>query len=84
MVPRKTGLIVTISSMGGMGYLFDVAYGIGKAGCDRLAADAAVDLQESNVVSISFWPGAVKTESVQEQILNQPGDNVSFLIFLVF
>lgn len=31
MVPRKNGLIVTVSSAGGMRYLFNVAYGVGKA-----------------------------------------------------
>lgn len=30
MVPRKSGLIVNISSAGGLAYLFNVAYGIGK------------------------------------------------------
>ena len=30
MVPRKQGLIVNISSVGGMRYLFNVAYGVGK------------------------------------------------------
>lgn len=30
MVPRKQGLIVNISSYGGVRYLFNVAYGIGK------------------------------------------------------
>ena len=77
MVPRKSGLIVTISSYGGFGYLFDVAYGISKAGCDRLASDAAVDLHESGVVSVSLWPGAVKTEAIRKQVLDKPGDNVS-------
>jgi dehydrogenase/reductase SDR family protein 1 len=31
MVPRRQGLIVMVSSPGGMRYLFNVAYGIGKA-----------------------------------------------------
>jgi dehydrogenase/reductase SDR family protein 1 len=69
MIPRKQGLIVTISSLGGMGYLFDVAYGIGKAGCDKLASDMAVDLLNTGVVSVSLWPGAVKTEAVEEAFL---------------
>ncbi|XP_062578611.1 dehydrogenase/reductase SDR family member 1-like isoform X2 [Saccostrea cucullata] len=30
MVPRKQGLIVNISSAGGLAYIFNVAYGIGK------------------------------------------------------
>jgi NAD(P)-dependent dehydrogenase (short-subunit alcohol dehydrogenase family) len=31
MTPRKQGLIVFISSAGGLRYLFNVAYGVGKA-----------------------------------------------------
>lgn len=31
MVPQGRGLIVMISSMGGLQYLFNVAYGVGKA-----------------------------------------------------
>lgn len=31
MVEKKTGLIVNVSSFGGQRYLFNVAYGIGKA-----------------------------------------------------
>ena len=31
MVPAKQGLIINVSSMGGLTYLFNVAYGIGKA-----------------------------------------------------
>ena len=31
MVPAKQGLIVNVSSSGGMTYLFNVAYGVGKA-----------------------------------------------------
>lgn len=31
MAPRKQGLIVVVSSIGGLRYLFNVAYGVGKA-----------------------------------------------------
>ena len=31
MVPRNQGLIINISSVGGLEYLFNVAYGVGKA-----------------------------------------------------
>ncbi|XP_038070036.1 dehydrogenase/reductase SDR family member 1-like isoform X2 [Patiria miniata] len=66
MAPVKQGLIVNISSAGGIGYLFNVAYGVGKAGCDRMAADCAIELRKHNVACISLWPGAVKTEMFQE------------------
>ena len=38
MVPRRQGLIVTVSSRGGMRYLHNVAYGIGKAAVSRFSA----------------------------------------------
>ena len=31
MVPRKSGLIVNISDLGGQSYMLSVAYGVGKA-----------------------------------------------------
>ena len=36
MVPRKKGLIINISSFGGISYLFTPAYGVGKAGVSFL------------------------------------------------
>ena len=38
MTPRKSGLIINISSIGGLKYLFNAAYGIGKEAvrCIRL------------------------------------------------
>ena len=64
MVPRKQGLIINVSSPGGLRYLFNVAYGIGKAAVDRMAADCGVELKRHNVTMISLYPGAVKTELV--------------------
>lgn len=74
MTPRKQGLICTISSWGGMSYIFGAAYGAGKAACDvadirfavRLAADMAVELQPYNVASLSLWPGIVGTEHITQ------------------
>ena len=62
MTQRKQGLICTISSWGGLSYIFGVPYGAGKAACDRLAADMAVELKPHNVASLSIWPGIVGTE----------------------
>ncbi|XP_034559796.1 dehydrogenase/reductase SDR family member 1 isoform X1 [Notolabrus celidotus] len=69
MVAQGQGLIVTISSFGGLHYLFNVSYGVGKAACDRLAADMAVELKRRGVASVSLWPGAVQTELVSELVL---------------
>ena len=62
MVPRRRGLICTLSSWGGLSYIFGVPYGVGKAACDRMAADMAVELKKHQVTSLSVWPGIVGTE----------------------
>lgn len=69
MVPRKSGLIVNVSSPGGLVYLFNVAYGVGKAACDRMAADCGTELKKHNVTMISLWPGAVETEMIKTHVL---------------
>ncbi|MEA5503005.1 SDR family NAD(P)-dependent oxidoreductase [Halotia wernerae UHCC 0503] len=64
MSQHQQGLICTISSWGGMSYIFGAAYGAGKAACDRLAADMAVELKPHNIASVSIWPGIVGTEHI--------------------
>ncbi|GAB1603415.1 dehydrogenase/reductase SDR family member 1-like [Argonauta hians] len=66
MVPNKSGLIVIVSSAGGLSYTFNVAYGIGKEACDRMAADFAVELKKYDVACISLWPGFVQTELIKQ------------------
>jgi len=75
MTENKKGLIINVSSGGGLRYLFNVAYGVGKAACDRMAADCAIELKKHNVAMVSLWPGAVKTEKVQEQVLDNKDAN---------
>jgi len=62
----KRGIIINVSSFGGMNYIFDVAYGIGKAAMDRMANDMAIELYTENVAMVSLWPGLVATENVQD------------------
>eukprot|EP01125_Pyxidicula_operculata_P014508 TRINITY_DN4837_c0_g1_i1.p1 TRINITY_DN4837_c0_g1~~TRINITY_DN4837_c0_g1_i1.p1 ORF type:complete len:196 (-),score=39.47 TRINITY_DN4837_c0_g1_i1:97-684(-) len=69
---KKGGLIVNISSPGGLRYLFDVAYGVGKAALDRLTADTAHQLAPHKVAVVSLWPGSVATEAVVQNVLNNP------------
>ncbi|KAM4551049.1 dehydrogenase/reductase SDR family member 1 [Odontesthes bonariensis] len=71
MVAQGHGLIVTVSSMGGLRYLFNVPYGVGKAACDRLAGDMAVELKSRGVASVSLWPGAVQTELISQLVLEK-------------
>ena len=66
MVPRQRGLICTLSSWGGLSYIFGVPYGVGKAACDRMAADMAVELKPYQVASLSIWPGIVGTELMSQ------------------
>ncbi|CAF2745009.1 DHRS1 [Lepeophtheirus salmonis] len=69
MVENRTDLIVNISSGGGLKYLFNVPYGIGKVACDRMTADCAVELKNKNVTMVSIWPGPVKTEEIKNRVL---------------
>ncbi|XP_044923832.1 dehydrogenase/reductase SDR family member 1 isoform X3 [Mustela putorius furo] len=69
MVPAGRGLIVVISSLGGLQYLFNVPYGVGKAACDRLATDCARELRRHGVSYVSLWPGLVQTELVKEAVM---------------
>ena len=62
MVKNKAGLIVQISSFGGVNYLFDVGYGVGKAGLDRLTADMAAELNPHDVHAVTLYPGGAVTE----------------------
>ena len=61
---EHAGLIANISSFGGASYQVNVAYGVGKAGVDRLARDMAKDLRGHNVASVALYPGVVRTERV--------------------
>jgi len=70
MVPRGDGIIVNMSSPGGLTYLFNTAYGVGKAAQDRMAADFNTELKGTGVKALAVWPGAVKTELIQENILD--------------
>ena len=74
MAPRRRGLITTISSWGGLSYIFGVAYGAGKAACDRMAADMAVELKPYHIASISVWPGIVGTELLSQFFRQETAD----------
>lgn len=47
---------------------------------DRMAADMAVELKKQNVACISLWPGPVRTELIQEMVLDKAteGEQVIF------
>lgn len=64
MVPRGSGMIVSISSFGTRGHLHSVLYGMSKAGLDKMTADMAVELAGTGVTALSLWPGLVKNEAM--------------------
>lgn len=68
LIRRPGGLIVNISSRGGRGYVFNTAYGVGKAGVDRMAQDMAHELKAFDCAAVSLSPSKVKTEFILEQI----------------
>jgi len=68
MVENGSGLIINISSFGGLRYLFNVPYGVGKEACDRMMVDCGIELKSKNVTCISLWPGPVKTEFIAERL----------------
>jgi NAD(P)-dependent dehydrogenase (short-subunit alcohol dehydrogenase family) len=59
MTKNKSGIIVNISSPGGLKWFNDVAYGVAKAGVDRLVTDMAYELKvlKTGVSAINLWPG---------------------------
>ncbi|MGQ4649764.1 SDR family NAD(P)-dependent oxidoreductase [Lyngbya aestuarii] len=66
MTQHQQGIICTLSSWGGLSYIFGVPYGVGKSACDRLAAEMAVELKPHHVASLSIWPGIVGTEHMSQ------------------
>ncbi len=62
MILAKRGLIVNVSSFGAKIQAVNVAYGVGKAGVDRMTRDMGRELKAHGVTVISLWPGIVKTE----------------------
>ena len=64
----NTPMIGMISSFGGLTYTFNVAYGVGKAGVDRMAKDMAQELRGEGITVCSFWPGVVMTERMKNVV----------------
>jgi NAD(P)-dependent dehydrogenase (short-subunit alcohol dehydrogenase family) len=62
MVRQRKGLISFSSSFGGVCYMHGPAYGAQKAGVDKLAADMAVDFENTGIAAVSLWLGPQKTE----------------------
>lgn len=75
--PNKPGglprpLIGMISSFGGLTYTFNLPYGVGKAGVDRMVKDMATEFSsaDEDICVVSFWPGVVMTERTEIAVEN--------------
>lgn len=73
MIRQGSGLITFTSSFGSACYMHGPAYGAQKVGIDKLAADMAVDLENTGVAAISLWLGPQITERT-EIVLRHRGD----------
>ncbi|MFC9895826.1 SDR family NAD(P)-dependent oxidoreductase [Nocardia sp. NPDC127579] len=62
---EAAGLIVAISSPGAERYMHNAVYGVAKTALDRLTADLAHNLADTDVTAVSLWPGIVDTELLQ-------------------
>jgi len=69
------GLIVNVSSSGAVTYAHNVVYGVGKAACDKMTADMAVELEGTGVQVVSLWPGLVRTEMLDAAAVRE-GDEI--------
>lgn len=63
------GVLVNVSSFGGLLSIFDGAYGVGKAALDRLTAEFAREAPPG-VVCATLYPGIVATEKMKPLIDN--------------
>lgn len=72
MISQDRGLVAFSSSSGAVHYAFGPAYGVPKAGTDKMAADMAVDLREFNVAAVSIWMGSLLTDRVRKIIASNP------------
>ena len=73
MVRQGSGLITFTSSFGAVCYMHGPAYGAQKAGYDKMAADMAVDFEDTGVAAVSLWLGPQRTERT-EVVLRHRGE----------
>jgi NAD(P)-dependent dehydrogenase (short-subunit alcohol dehydrogenase family) len=72
MLPQRKGLVAFTSSSGSVHYAFGPAYGVPKAGADKMAADMAVDFKDFGIAAISIWMGSLLTQRVRNIIASNP------------
>jgi NAD(P)-dependent dehydrogenase (short-subunit alcohol dehydrogenase family) len=72
LLAQKHGLVVFTSAPGAAHYVFGPAYGVHKAGTDKMAADMAVDFRKFGIASVSIWMGILLTERFKNIIATAP------------
>ena len=61
----SAGLVAFTSSSGGVHYAFGPAYGVPKAGTDKMAADMGLDFKDAGIAAVSVWMGTLLTDRVR-------------------
>ncbi|MDV7354330.1 SDR family NAD(P)-dependent oxidoreductase [Rhodococcus oxybenzonivorans] len=72
MLSHQGGLVAFTSSSGAVHYAFGPAYGVPKAGTDKMAADMAYDFKEFDIAAVSIWMGSLLTDRVKQIIASNP------------
>jgi NAD(P)-dependent dehydrogenase (short-subunit alcohol dehydrogenase family) len=72
MIPQRKGLVAFTSGSGAVHYQFGPAYGVAKAGTDKMAADMAVDFKDLGIAAVSIWMGTLLTQRVRDIVAANP------------
>lgn len=72
LLERSGGLVAFTSAPGAAHYMFGPAYGVQKAGTDKMAADMAVDFRDFGVATVSIWMGVLLTERFKKLMATAP------------
>ena len=72
MLAQPKGLVVFTSASGAAHYAFGPAYGVPKAGVDKMAADMAVDFKDTGITAVSIWMGSLLTQRVRDIVAKNP------------
>lgn len=72
MLAQGRGLVAFTSASGAAHYAFGPAYGVPKAGIDKMAADMAVDLKDTGIAAVSIWMGSLLTQRVRAIVAKNP------------
>lgn len=74
MLAQRRGLVAFTSAPGSAHYMFGPAYGVHKAGTDKMAADMAVDFKDFGIATVSIWMGVLLTERFKQLVATAPDE----------